>query len=285
MIKRLIELMVLLILVVGFVYLISTISTSNPAVANNMVEIIKWLIIGIVAIIIIIIIGAIIVVVLGLGWLKSITGLDLKGLITGNFKNGVNIKNAKKKIVTLNLDNYPHNSFTVKSTQGDIILEGNNSNELSLEVEVYAKNYDDVKELYFENGKLKAKSSLPVHFGDIKGKIPFSLKELTAKSTYGDISLKSFEVENLIIEAVNDDINLTEINSNTASVKGVSSDVRISNSKINDLEAKTVNGDVDIEKSEIENASVKTVNGDITNSESKIKHQSFKTVRGEIIEQ
>lgn len=99
----------------------------------------------------------------------------------------------------------------------------------------------------------------------------------------GDINLKEFRAENLIIKNKNGDLTITEIQSREADLDLLNGDIHVLDSAVETLVIKNLNGDIRVD-GYIENLSAEAINADMfltkrNQSESNIK---VKTVSGDI---
>ncbi|MCX7647538.1 MAG: DUF4097 family beta strand repeat-containing protein [Elusimicrobiales bacterium] len=286
MIRRLIELMVLLILVLGFVYLLSVLNATNPDIAAKIIEVIKWGVIIVFGFLTIIVIGvvliAIVAIIFGVSWLKKEKFLNISDIISSKAKD-FDMKNYQRRKVNIDISDYKDDIFEVKSAIGGINIEGTDDKKATIEAEIYEKEEGET-ELYIENGvlSLKTASGNRSRLGEVLAKIPNNLKEITAVSTNGDIEISHMKSKEITIKNVSGDIKLSHCYSDETTVKSVNSDIIISGGEYKEVYVKNINGDVLLENAKIEDASVKTVNGNIKKQNSEIKKQNFKVLRGNI---
>ncbi|HOL63026.1 MAG TPA: DUF4097 family beta strand repeat-containing protein [Elusimicrobiales bacterium] len=286
MIRRLIELMVLLILVLGFVYLLSVLNSANPDIAAKTIEVIKWGVIIVFGFLTIIVIGvvliAVVAIIFGVSWLKKEKFLNISDIISSKAKD-FDMKNYQRRKLNIDISDYKDDIFEVKSAIGGVKIEGTDDKKATIEAEIYEKEEGET-ELYIENGvlSLKTASGNKSKIGEVSAKIPNNLKEITAVSTNGDIEISHMKSKEITIKNVSGDIKLSDCYSDEATVKSVNSDIIISGGEHKEVYVKNINGDVLLENSKIEEASVKTVNGNIKKQNSEIKKQNFKVLRGNI---
>ncbi|MGC8729357.1 MAG: DUF4097 family beta strand repeat-containing protein [Elusimicrobiales bacterium] len=286
MIRRLIELMVLLILVLGFVYLLSVLNSANPDIAAKTIEVIKWGVIIVFGFLTVIVLGvvliAVVAIIFGVSWLKKEKFLNISDIISSKAKD-LDIKNYQRRKVNIDISDYKDDIFEVKSAIDGVKIEGTGDKKATIEAEIYEKEEGET-ELYIENGvlSLKTASGNKSRIGEVSAKIPNNLKEVTAVSTNGDIEISHMKSKEITIKNVSGDIKLSDCYSDQATVKSVNSDIIISGGEYKEIYVKNINGDVLLENSKIEEASVKTVNGNIKKQNSEIKKQNFKVLKGNI---
>ena len=300
MIKKLIEITVLAILIVGLIYLLNQIGTIG-AEAKIALKYIWFGIIGIMALAIIA--GTLIVlaaIIFGIGWLKGITGRDMniksgsgigsfvkqtvESALKGSFDTIKDIKNLSARNIEISQE-YPNKQLKIKNNSGNIKLTGHDGENIIGKIEIM-ENEEGDGEIYFENGeiKVKTKSGKKAILGDIELSLPKNLISLDIESVNGDISIYNFVTESeTTLKGVNGDISVSDFkNSKEILIKTINGDITIKDSHFNSILTQSVSGDIVIRGSQSENAVFKTVSGDIDYRESAIKNPTIKTVSGDI---
>ncbi len=305
MIRKLIELVVLSILVVGLVYLVNQVGPMGADAKTAL----KYLWLGMIGIIALGIVAgtmiALTAIILGIPFIKSLAGAEggfwsrkhrgekmagaigetVGGALKGAFSGLSEIKDLTGRKVEISADKYAYDFFKVKTLNGDLTIIGHDSPGAKAELEIMEKEEGDT-EAFFEDGeiKLKTKSGSKSLIGDAKIYLPGKLARLSAESVNGDITIGDFSTgSDTVFKGVNGDI-LVERLKNTAEVsaKTVSGDVEIRESQLNSLLTQSISGDVLIRETAAESAVIKTVSGDIDYTGSDIKNPSIKTVSGSV---
>lgn len=310
MIKKLIEIAVLSILVVGLVYLLNQF---GPVGADARTAL-KYLWLGLLGIMALGIVSVTILglaaIMLGIPFVKSMAGANggfwsrknrergsegfvketVSGALKGAFESVGDLKELSPKGMSsthleIAVDKYPCDSFRIKTMSGDISVSGHDLPGAKAEIEIMEKEEGDT-EAFFEDGeiKLKSKSGKKSLIGDAKIYLPSKLSSLNIESLNGDLTISDFATEAATaFKGVNGDISVSRVkNSGEISVKTVSGDVEISESQFNSLLTQSISGDVLIRETAAETAVIKTVSGDIDYADSDIKNPTVKTVSGDI---
>lgn len=304
MIKRLIELVVLSILVVGLVYLLNQVGPVGADAKSAL----KYLWLGLLGIIALGIVAGTILglaaIVLGIPFIKSMAGAEsgfwskrnrekgagfigetVSGALKGALSGLGELKGLSPRRVELSVDKYAYASFSIKTLSGDLAVSGHDLPGAKAELEILEKEEGDT-EVFFEDGeiRLKTKSGKKSLIGDAKIFIPGRLSRLNLESVNGDITVRDFSTESsTAFKGVNGDISVSRVkNSSEISVKTVSGDVEIKESQLKSLLAQSISGDVRIKETAAETAVIKTVSGDIDYSDSDIKNPTVKTVSGSV---
>lgn len=298
MIKRLIELVLLALLVVGLAWLLQQV---GPLGADTK-TILKYLGFGFLGLAAL---GIVSVTLLGLtaiimgisfakgagfwngrrertgGLVGETVGAALKGALGGLSEAGA----SSSRKVEVAVDKYDWASFKIKTMSGDLTVAGHAEPGAKATVELLEKEEGDA-EAYFEDGeiKVKTKSGKKALIGDATVLLPASLAALFVESVNGDIVVSGFVTEGpSAFKGVNGDISLSSLkNASEVSVKTVSGDVEIKESQFSSLLAQSISGDVEIADSAAESAVIKTVSGDIDYAGSDIKNPAVKTVSGTV---
>ncbi|MBP7795538.1 MAG: DUF4097 family beta strand repeat protein [Elusimicrobiales bacterium] len=299
MIKKLIEIVVLLILIIGLMFLVSNIGPVSPD-ARVVIKYIWFGLIGILGLAIVAItVISVVTIVFGISWLKNVVSFGgyksgiggfVKDAVNGSFDSGSSsfkdVKNFLQRDVKIEMDKYPYKSLTIKTNIGDIKVYGWDKEGISADVEVYEKEELDGK-LCFENGELivKSKGNNKAFIGEVTIYVPKSLSSINLSTVSGDVILSDIVTdENSFINTVNGDVRISNFkNSSEFSVKTVNGDLKIDSSEFNSILFNAVSGDVNFNSSKAENGSFKTVSGDMDLSNSDIKKSSVKTLNGKII--
>jgi len=304
MIKRLIELVVLSILVVGLVYLLNQV---GPVGADAKAAL-KYLWLGLLGIIALGIVAGTILglaaIVLGIPFIKSMAGAEngfwskrnrekgagfigetVSGALKGALSGLGELKGLSSRQVELSVDKYAYASFSIKTLSGDLTLSGHDLPGASAQLEIMEKEEGDT-EVLFEDGeiKLKTRSGKKSLIGDARICMPGKLSRLNVESVNGDIAVSDFSTESpTAVKGVNGDISVSRLkNSSEISVKTVSGDVEIKESQFNSLLAQSISGDVRIRETAAETAVIKTVSGDVDYAGCDIKNPAVKTVSGSV---
>ncbi len=298
MIKRLIELTMLAILVVGLAWLLQQVGP----LGGDTKTILKYLgfgFLGLAALgIISVTVLGLTAIIMGLSFAKSAAGLGaraekgagfLGGIVGGAVKGALGGLGSAGKMtsrtVELSVDKYDASSFKIKTLTGDLTLAGHDQPGAKASVEILEKSEGDA-EVYFEDGEIKVRTSSGARasIGDATVFLPAKLSSLSAESVNGDIVISGFVTDGQAsFKGVNGDISVASLkNSGEALVKTVSGDVEIKESQFNSLTAQSISGDVEIRDSAADSAVIKTVSGDIDYAGSDIKNPTVKTVSGSV---
>jgi hypothetical protein len=310
MVKRIIEMIILIVLigviVLSGVYFLNYLYqgvTLNPQISSFL----KYMFIGSVGLVALIIVcGTVIVVTLGflaIRWLSRITSGSYEGkkrgmagisefigdIIETSVGSAISsvkdLKHLSSRVVDISIE-FPYDTLKIKTANGDIKINGHNSNTISGRVEIYEVKEGDA-EIFIEDGeiKLKTKSGKEAKLGDIELMIPSSLKNMDIESVNGDIFVKEIiSSNNSVFKGVNGDISIDNFsNLKEVTVKTLNGDVDINNSKFFSIKIQSVSGNIKLRESSIENAFIKTVSGDIDYRNTEIKNPDVKTVSGDII--
>lgn len=310
MIKKLIELTVFSILVVGLVYLLNQFgplgADAKTALKYLWLGLLGITALGIAAVTII----SLTALIVGIPFVKSMAGANggfwsrrnkergsegfvkeaVGGALKGAFGSGGELKDLPTKgmastHLAIAVENYPYDSFRIKTMSGDVSVSGHDLPGAKAEIEIMEKEEGDT-EAFFEDGeiKLKSKSGRKSLIGAAKIYLPRKLPSLNVESLNGDIIISDFDTEAATaFKGVNGDISVARVkNSGEISVKTVSGDVEISESQFNSLLTQSISGDVLIKETAAETAVIKTVSGDIDYAGSDIKNPTVKTVSGDI---
>jgi DUF4097 and DUF4098 domain-containing protein YvlB len=307
MIRKLIELVVLSILVVGLVLLLNQV---GPVGADAKVAL-KYLWLGLVGIIglgiVSITLIALAAIFIGIPFAKHVlTGNGFWsrkrhekgagiGEAVGGALNGLSglsglsglgdLVNLNSRRVEVSVDKYAYDFFKLKTFNGDLEVCGQDLPGAKAEVEIMEKVEGDT-EVFFEDGelKLKTKSGKKSMIGAAKIRLPGKLARLTVETVNGDISICDFATEgDTAFKGVNGDISVSGLkNGGEVSVKTVSGDVEIEESQFNSLTAQSISGDLSVKESAAATALLKTVSCDIDYSGSDIKSPTIKTVSGDV---
>lgn len=297
MIKRLIELTMLAILVVGLAWLLQQVGP----LGGDTKTILKYLGLGFLGLaalgIISVTVLGLTAIVMGLSFAKNAAGMGrgekgagfLGGIVGGAVKGALGGLGSAGKMtsrtVELSAEKYDASSFKIKTLTGDLTLAGHDQPGAKASVELLEKEEGDA-EAYFEDGeiKIRTKSGARASIGDATIFLPAKLSSLSAESVNGDIVISGFVTDGQAsFKGVNGDITIASLKSaGEALVKTVSGDVEIRDSQFGGLTAQSISGDVEIKDSSAESAVLKTVSGDIDYSGSDLKKISVKTVSGTI---
>ena len=305
MIKKLIELVLLSILVVGLVYMLNHVGPvggdAKTALKYLWMGLLGMFALGTVCVTLI----ALVAIMFGIPLIKSLAGAKgsfwskgdrehgsgafvhetVGGAIKGAFGAMGDFKDLTQRKVEISIDKYAYDSFKIKTLNGDITVAGNDLPGAKAEIEIMEKTEGDT-EAFFEDGeiKLKTKSGKKSLIGDAKIWLPGKLSRLDVESVSGDIAVSDFATEgSTLFKGVNGDISVSRVkNSSEISIKTVSGDVEIKESQFNSLLTQSISGDVRIKESAAETAVIKTVSGDIDYTGSDIKNPSVKTVNGSV---
>ncbi|PIS47578.1 MAG: hypothetical protein COT17_02745 [Elusimicrobia bacterium CG08_land_8_20_14_0_20_51_18] len=314
MIKKLIEVTILSILVVGLVYLLNQL---GPLGADARVAL-KYLWLGLLGLaalgIVSVTLIALAAIILGIPFIKSMSGADggfwsrrgrgershgdevkagiggfvgetVGGALKGAFGSIKDIKNLSSREVGISVEKYGWDRFKIKTLNGDLEVSGHDEPGAKAFVEVLEKEEGDA-EAFFEDGeiKLKSKSGARTLMGDARISLPKKLSSINVESVNGDIKVTDFATENAsAFKGVNGDLSVERFsNTGEVSVKTVSGDVTITESRFNSLLSQSISGDIVIKDTAAESAVLKTVSGDIDYAESDIKNPVVKTVSGSV---
>lgn len=312
MIKKLIELAVLSILVLGIVYLFNQLGPlsgdTKTALRYGGVGL-KYFGMGVLGIAALAIVAGTIIslaaIILGIPFIKSMTGSDggfwsrrhkgtgigagvsetVNSALKNAFDSAKDWKSGSSRQVEISVEKYPYDSFGIKTTAGDISVSGHELPGARAVIEVL-ENSDGDTEAFFEDGgiTLKTKSGKKSFIGNAKIYLPRKLASLNVESVNGDIKISDFATEAAAaFKGVNGDISVSRVtNGGETSVKTVSGDVEISESQFKSLLTQSISGDVLIKETAAETAVIKTVSGDIDYTGTDIKNPTVKTVSGSI---
>jgi len=309
--KKLIELAVLSILILGIVYLFNQL---GPLGADTKTALrycgigLKYFGMGVLGITALAIAGVTIIalaaITLGIPFVKNVTGsgggfwarrhkdtgagMGMPETAAGVMNAAFNYATEKAGVsrrIEISLEKYPFDSFKIKTLSGDISVSGHELPGAKAVIEVQ-ETADGDTEAFFEDGgiTLKTKSGKKSFIGGAEIYLPEKLACLNVESVNGDIKIGNFATETATsFKGVNGDIRVSRVkNSGETSVKTVSGDVEISESQFNSLLTQSISGDVLIKETVAETAVIKTVSGDIDYAGSDIKNPAVKTVNGSI---
>lgn len=300
MIKKLIELSFLTALVVGIVLLVNKAGPISP----DTLTVLKYLGLGALGLLALAIVAGTILgltaIIMGLSFAKSAAGFSrgdrargaggfigeaVGGAIKGALSGIGDLKNLSSTRLELAIENYPYDSFRIKTLSGDLELTGRGETGARAELEIFEKTAGDTTAV-FEDGEIKlvTKSGKKSVIGAAKVFLPAKLASLAAESVNGDVTISDFATAGTsAFKGVNGDVSVSRFkNSADVSVKTVSGDVKIKESQFNSLNTQSVSGDVRIMESAADTAVMRTVSGDIDYSGSDIKNPAVKTVSGEV---
>jgi DUF4097 and DUF4098 domain-containing protein YvlB len=298
MIRRLIELVVLAILVVGLIYILNAMGP----IGADVKAVFKYIGLGILIIFGGGILLAIITIIFGVSWLKSITSAknfskgsynigdivkdSVSGAIKGSFGSTGDMMGSSSREIEISMDNYDWPSLKIKNSAGDIKLSGLEGKAVKGKIEVFEREIGDA-EIIFEEGeiKLKTKSGKKAALGDIALSLSKDISALEIESASGDISIDGFSIKSdSSFKGISGDIKLSEFkNDEEVLIKTISGDIIVRDSKFNSILGQSVSGDIKINGSSAENAILKTVSGDIDYRKSLIKNPVVKTVSGDVL--
>jgi|GEM_PF-902293 len=309
MIRRVIELLILVILlalvVVGSVYFFRWLG-QNVTPSPEISSLLKYVWFGIMGLIALAIICgtfiALAAIILGIRWLKGITGENsgfksgyprgIGGFIRETVETALgsalhsikDIKELSPRSVDVSME-FPYDNLKIKTNIGDIKIQGHSDKTLSGRIEIYEAIEGDA-EVFFEDGeiKIKTKSGKKAKLGDIEILVPLSLNKIDVESINGDVSVNGLRVDSdAILKGVNGNISVKNFsNSKEVLIKTVNGDIKINESKLNILSLQSVSGDVVLSEITAESAVIKTVSGNIDYRDSDIKNPDIKTLSGEI---
>jgi DUF4097 and DUF4098 domain-containing protein YvlB len=216
-------------------------------------------------------------------------GAGISETVNGTLKNAFDSAKDKAGVdsrqIEIAVEKYPYDSFSIKTKDGDISVSGHELPGAKAVLEVLESEDGCIAANFADGGiSLKTKNGKKCFIGDAKVYLPRQLGCLNVESLNGDIKISDFATVTATgFKGVNGDISVSRVkNSGETSVKTVSGDVEILESQFNSLLTQSISGDVSIKETAAETAVIKTVSGDIDYAGSDIKNPTVKTVSGSV---